>query len=261
MNTLKPLSWWHSFSSFSGYLKTAAIKSWLPYVFRIQRLANSHPFELDIITWSIGYLLLSLKFQATYAVCMTFSCTHDISWSNEWNFTKLAGIPHWEKFYTWFYFGDLDLIFKDTGGLRWQFLVPTISHESVDGIAPNLHGYIIGTSIIGYLSIPVDGFSPNLHRYYISTGILFTGGDGKWTGGVGGGTSVFLWKTFLVYFSLFPIGWRTSKVFEHPKAFIMVAQFSTFSGYLKTASLGVLVISFYHPDSRRAMLSADSSSW
>ena len=44
-------------------------------------------------------------------------------------------------------FGNLDLIFKVIGGLRWQFLVPIISHEPIDGISPNLHEYITGTSL------------------------------------------------------------------------------------------------------------------
>ena len=44
-------------------------------------------------------------------------------------------------------FGDLDLIFKVTGGLTWQFLVPTISPEPMDGISPNFRGYMIWTSL------------------------------------------------------------------------------------------------------------------
>ena len=43
--------------------------------------------------------------------------------------------------------GDLDLIFKVTGGFRLQTLVPMISHEPVDGIQPNLLEYIFGTSL------------------------------------------------------------------------------------------------------------------
>ena len=44
-------------------------------------------------------------------------------------------------------FGDLDLIFKVTGGLIEQTLVPTISHEPVKGIQSNLPEYIFGTSL------------------------------------------------------------------------------------------------------------------
>ena len=79
-------------------------------------------------------------FQGHWRTYMTISCTHYISWTNEWNFTKLAWIHHWDKFKSWLDFGDLDLIFKVTGGLRWKFLVPVISPEPMDGISPNLHG-------------------------------------------------------------------------------------------------------------------------
>ena len=47
-------------------------------------------------------------------------------------------------------FGDLDLIFKVTAGLKLSNLSPkvlvcTIPHELVDGFQPDLHGYNIGT--------------------------------------------------------------------------------------------------------------------
>ena len=47
-------------------------------------------------------------------------------------------------------FGDLDIIFKVTAGLKLpnlsqQVLVCTISHELVDRFQPDLHGYNIGT--------------------------------------------------------------------------------------------------------------------
>ena len=44
-------------------------------------------------------------------------------------------------------FFKLDLIFKVTGELKSQCLVPTISLESMKGISSNLHGYIIGNSL------------------------------------------------------------------------------------------------------------------
>ena len=47
-------------------------------------------------------------------------------------------------------FGDLDLIFKVTAGLKLpnlsqKLLVCTISHELVGRFPPHLHGYDIGT--------------------------------------------------------------------------------------------------------------------
>ena len=46
----------------------------------------------------------------------------------------------------WLGFGDLDLIFKVTAGLKRPNLSPkvlvcTVSHELVDGFQPDLHGY------------------------------------------------------------------------------------------------------------------------
>ena len=52
-------------------------------------------------------------------VGMTISCVHDISWSSDWNFTKLAWIYHWDKLKSWLDFGDLDLIFKVFEGLKY----------------------------------------------------------------------------------------------------------------------------------------------
>ena len=53
----------------------------------------------------------------------------------------------WNKPKSWLGFGDLDLIFKDTVGFRWQILVPTISLEPVDGFPLNLSRYIIWPSL------------------------------------------------------------------------------------------------------------------
>ena len=51
---------------------------------------------------------------------------------------------------SWLGFGDLDIIFKVTAGLKLpnlnpKVLVCTISHELVDRFQPDLHGYNIGT--------------------------------------------------------------------------------------------------------------------
>ena len=51
---------------------------------------------------------------------------------------------------SWLGFGDHDLIFKVTAGLKLPNLSPkvlvcTISHDLVDGFQPDLHGYNIGT--------------------------------------------------------------------------------------------------------------------
>ena len=78
---------------------------------------------------------------------VTDSCTHDISWTSWWNSTKFVWIYHWNKLKSWLGFGDLDLIFKVTGGFRWQITIPTISLEPFDRIPPNLPGYIIGTRL------------------------------------------------------------------------------------------------------------------
>ena len=59
---------------------------------------------------------------------------------------EFAWIYHWDKIKSWFGFGDLDLIFKVPGEFRFQILVPTISHEPVNGITPNLLEYIISAS-------------------------------------------------------------------------------------------------------------------
>ena len=50
---------------------------------------------------------------------------------------------------SWLGFGDLDLIFKVTTGLKLPNLSPrvlvcTISHELVDRFQPYLHGYTLG---------------------------------------------------------------------------------------------------------------------
>ena len=71
-------------------------------------------------------------------VSVTLSCMHDISWTDGWILTKFAG------------FGDLDLIFKVTAGLKLpnlsqNVLVCPISHELVGRFQPDLHGYNIGT--------------------------------------------------------------------------------------------------------------------
>ena len=58
-----------------------------------------------------------------------------------------AWIYHKDKLKSKNGFGDLDLIFKVTGGFRWTILVPTISLEPIDGIPPNLPGYIIRSSL------------------------------------------------------------------------------------------------------------------
>ena len=80
-------------------------------------------------------------------VGMTDSCTHNISWTSWWNSTIFAWIYHWDKLKSWLGFGDLDLILKVTGGFRWQILVPMISHETEDGIPPNLPECITGASL------------------------------------------------------------------------------------------------------------------
>ena len=51
---------------------------------------------------------------------------------------------------SWLGFGDHDLIFKVTGGLKQPNLSPkvlvcTISHELVGRFQPDLHGYNLGT--------------------------------------------------------------------------------------------------------------------
>ena len=72
--------------------------------------------------------------------------------------TKFAWIYHWDKLKSWLGFGNLDLIFKVTGGLTWQTLVPTISHEPVDDIQPpNMPEYIFGTSLRADLIFKVTG--------------------------------------------------------------------------------------------------------
>ena len=40
------------------------------------------------------------------------ACVHTISWTNDWNFTKLAHIHHYYRGKKWLDFGELDLIFK-----------------------------------------------------------------------------------------------------------------------------------------------------
>ena len=106
---------------------------------------------------------LDLIFKVTGGLKWKFLVPTDISWTNGWNFTKLAWIHDWDKFKSWLDFGDLDLIFKVTGGHKWQFLVPTISLEPMDGISPNLHGYINGTSLRAeYILVTLTSFSRSL---------------------------------------------------------------------------------------------------
>ena len=57
---------------------------------------------------------------------------------------------YWDMMKSWLGFGDLDLIFKVTVGLKLPNLSPkvlvcTISHELVGRFQPDLHGYNIGT--------------------------------------------------------------------------------------------------------------------
>ena len=56
----------------------------------------------------------------------------------------------WDMMKSCLGFGDLDLIFKVTAGLKLpnlsqKVLVCTISHELVGRFQPDLHGYNIGT--------------------------------------------------------------------------------------------------------------------
>ena len=44
---------------------------------------------------------------------------HNISWTNEWNVTKLARVYHWDKLKSWLEFGDLYLISKVTGRIKY----------------------------------------------------------------------------------------------------------------------------------------------
>ena len=46
------------------------------------------------------------------------ACLHPISWMNGWIFTKLVHLCCWDMEKNWLDFGDLDPIFKVTGGLR-----------------------------------------------------------------------------------------------------------------------------------------------
>ena len=48
---------------------------------------------------------------------------HHIFWISGWNFTILSWIHHWDKPKGWLGFGDLDPIFKVTGGLRLFILL------------------------------------------------------------------------------------------------------------------------------------------
>ena len=59
-------------------------------------------------------------------------------------------MQHWDMMKSWLGFGDLDLIFKVTAGLKLPNLSPkvlvcTISHELVGRFQPDLLGYNIGT--------------------------------------------------------------------------------------------------------------------
>ena len=45
------------------------------------------------------------------------ACLHTISWMNGWIFTKLVHLYCWDIEKNWLDFGDLDPIFKVTGGL------------------------------------------------------------------------------------------------------------------------------------------------
>ena len=46
------------------------------------------------------------------------ACLHPISWMKGWIFTKLVHLYCWDMEKNWLDFGDLDPIFKVTGGLR-----------------------------------------------------------------------------------------------------------------------------------------------
>ena len=51
---------------------------------------------------------------------MTNSCYHDIPGTSWWNTAKFDQIYHWVKLQSWLGFGDIDLIFKVTGGFRYM---------------------------------------------------------------------------------------------------------------------------------------------
>ena len=46
------------------------------------------------------------------------ACPHPVSWMNGWIFTKPVRLYCWDMEKNWLDFGDLDPIFKVTGGLR-----------------------------------------------------------------------------------------------------------------------------------------------
>ena len=54
------------------------------------------------------------------SIGMTLSCLHAISWTCGWILTKFAWMYNWDMMKSWLGFGDLDLIFKVTGGLNCQ---------------------------------------------------------------------------------------------------------------------------------------------
>ena len=81
---------------------------------------------------------------------VTLPCLHDISWTGGWILIKCAWMYYWDMTKSWLGFGDLDLIFKVTAGLKLPNLSPNmlvciISHELVGRFQPDLHGYNIGT--------------------------------------------------------------------------------------------------------------------
>ena len=85
-----------------------------------------------------------VRVSVSVSISVTLSCLNDISWISGWILTKFA----WTK--SWLGFGDLDLIFKVSAGLKLPNLSPkvlvcTISHELVGRFQPDLHGYNIGT--------------------------------------------------------------------------------------------------------------------
>ena len=99
-------------------------------------------------------------------VGVTNSCTRDISWTSWWNSTNFAWIYYCGKLKSWLAFSDLELVFKVTGGFKWQILVPKISHEPVDGIPQNLPSYIIWASLrADYVLLTLTSFSRFSERF------------------------------------------------------------------------------------------------
>ena len=75
------------------------------------------------------------------------ACLHPISWRNRWILTKLAQLYCCDMEKNWLDFGDLDPIFKVTGGLMvvWKWLFCILSPEWMDRFWPNLYSYIVVT--------------------------------------------------------------------------------------------------------------------